>query len=1145
MMESLAAIGLAGNIIQFISFSSVLISKSRDIHQSASGVSSDIVDLRLVARDIKTFSDKVVSHGQPRNQYSNIADRCSLVANELLDAISEVQNKRNPHTGQRPPTKWHSFRKALKYVWKKEHIEELRQRLQTLRDQMTMHLVHTSNTGQTRLLDILENWEKRNATSGHTVTNEIRKLDAQLHDIQTRISHICDDDYWTKLRSCLADITFQVQQTSQRHTIIASLRYDYMEIRHDAIIDAHSRTFDWIFHPSKLGPHDPRSRIKYSTWLESSGKVYWVTGKPGSGKSTLMKYLFDHRETIRRLQVWAGGSPLVRVSFYFWISGHQMQKSMEGLLRTMLYHLLQACPNLIPLLCSPRWSTSTESPEKPPTASWTLTELQNAFAIFKEQHAVATKFYFHIDGLDEYNGESWDIIAPLKDLATCPHVKLCLSSRPWNAFHDAFGQLNPDLLRLHDLTQEDIELFARESLQSCLPNMEYSSYLFDDLIHDIRRRAQGVFLWVRLAVRSLRDGIANEDPLPIIHERLRAIPTDLEEFFELMLESVDVIYRPRMAHTFITALRSDEPLNVIQHYFLEHDHTIDRNSYPIMQWPTTEIQRKVHQTQRRLNGRFKGLLEPSSIDQIGPRTTVDFLHRTLRDFIQQGQMRKTLEAWAPSHMNPLLSISRALIAEASLIEEFPRDIELRCAVAWASEASFETGDTTAYFKILDQVEYLYERLLPKYLDWPSGTFMLRAAASTGRADYLCYRLAEQSLTVDPNRILKHAIDLPLGSKESFDDYMMWEPCWAGVNSLPGPLFQDKMCKDPSILATCPSVAVVKLLIDNGADPTVLFNGFSALDSFLGRLLSLIDGDSEEDVWEIFQVVLNMRFLDVKHGLGLWWDLLTRPEHESGRTPRNTLRYFKSLFAAGMKPDIEFETCTGTAFVVLLRSLVVDTTSSACGSGPKTYTNELLKEFLSHGADVSQVDSDPSGHGWLSYVQCELLDQTTTVLRVTRVKELRIFLEYGLNLNSLVPHRETITMWACLLQSIVTSLYQTRSSRSYQQVVCDITVLCLSYGADPHIEDLAKFLRWLGSCDCALTRAEVLEVRHAVDKELAHVDAQSYSSAPRIRSVRASNQDNHYRSGDHRPSGHKRAFESRASHRHEHEHGHEHKRYRYR
>ncbi|KAH7078695.1 hypothetical protein BKA63DRAFT_409559 [Paraphoma chrysanthemicola] len=992
MMESLAAIGLAGNIIQFISFGSVLISKSRDIHQSASGVSSDIVDLDLVARDIKTFSDEVVSRGQPQSHYSDIADQCSLVADELLGAISEVRNKSKISTGQRPPTKWRSFRKALKYVWRKERIEELRQRLERLRDQMTMHLVHTSNTGHTRLLDFLETWEKRNATSGHTVTNEIRKLDAQLHDIQTRISHICDDDYWTKLQSCLADITFQVQQTSQRHTIISSLRYDYMEVRHDAIIDAHLRTFDWIFHPSNLDPHDPRSKIKYSEWLESSGKVYWVTGKPGSGKSTLMKYLFDHSETIRRLQVWAGDSPLVRVSFYFWISGHQMQKSMEGLLRTILYHILQACPNLIPLLCSPRWSTSTRASEKPPTASWTLTELQNAFAIFKEQHTVATRFYFHIDGLDEYNGESWDIIAPLKDLSTCPHVKICLSSRPWNAFHDAFGQSNPEKLRLHDLTREDIELFARESLQFCLPNMEYSSYLFDDLIHDIRRRAQGVFLWVRLAVRSLRDGIANEDPLPIIHERLRAIPTDLEEFFELMLESVDAVYRPTMAHTFITALRSDVPLNVIQYYFLEHDHTIDRSSYPTKQWSKLDIQRKVHQTQRRLNGRFKGLLEPSSIEHIGPRTTVDFLH-----------------------------------------------------------------------------------------------------PSTDRADYLCYRLAEKSLTVAMDRILKHAI----------------------------------------------------LLINNGADPTVPFNNTSALEYFLTWLLFLIDGDREDDVWEIFQIFLNRRFLDVKSKSDLWYELLNRPEHESGRTPHNTLRYFKSLFAAGMKPDIE--TYTGTAFVVLLRSLTEDTTSSACGSGPKTHTDELLRDFLSHGADVSQVYSDLSGDGWLCNVQRELLDQTTTVLRVTRVNELRIFLEYGLNLNSLVPsvvpHREMITMWTCLLQSIIASLSRARSSRSYQQVVCDITVLCLSYGADPCVADLARLLRWLGSRDCSLTGAEVLEVRNAVDKELAHLDAQSYSSAPRIQSARASNQYSHFRNGDHRPSRHKRTFDSRASHRHEHEH--ERKRHRYR
>jgi hypothetical protein len=44
MVEGLAAIGLIGSIVQFVSFAYALVSKSREIHQYASGVSADLTD---------------------------------------------------------------------------------------------------------------------------------------------------------------------------------------------------------------------------------------------------------------------------------------------------------------------------------------------------------------------------------------------------------------------------------------------------------------------------------------------------------------------------------------------------------------------------------------------------------------------------------------------------------------------------------------------------------------------------------------------------------------------------------------------------------------------------------------------------------------------------------------------------------------------------------------------------------------------------------------------------------------------------------------------------------------------------------------------------------------------------------------------
>ena len=140
MAEGLAAIGLAGNIIQFISFSFVLVSKTKDLRQSASGTLAENVDLKIITQDIRAFSSGITSRAGASAQLSEIASRCNAIAEELLDVIARLDKQHVSGSGK-APTRWQSFRKALKCVWGKEQIEGLKARLALLRDQVTMHLV--------------------------------------------------------------------------------------------------------------------------------------------------------------------------------------------------------------------------------------------------------------------------------------------------------------------------------------------------------------------------------------------------------------------------------------------------------------------------------------------------------------------------------------------------------------------------------------------------------------------------------------------------------------------------------------------------------------------------------------------------------------------------------------------------------------------------------------------------------------------------------------------------------------------------------------------------------------------------------------------------------------------------------------------
>jgi hypothetical protein len=138
MAEGLAAVGLAGNIIQFISFGSELLSKTAEIHNSASGASSTFVDLDYMSESLKSLIKPFLDHSNT-TRLRGISERCNDVADQLLGVIASL--KVHSRSTTQGPTKWQSFRKALKSIWKKEQIDALKLRLQLLRDQVSLHLV--------------------------------------------------------------------------------------------------------------------------------------------------------------------------------------------------------------------------------------------------------------------------------------------------------------------------------------------------------------------------------------------------------------------------------------------------------------------------------------------------------------------------------------------------------------------------------------------------------------------------------------------------------------------------------------------------------------------------------------------------------------------------------------------------------------------------------------------------------------------------------------------------------------------------------------------------------------------------------------------------------------------------------------------
>ncbi|KAF8242251.1 hypothetical protein K440DRAFT_639383 [Wilcoxina mikolae CBS 423.85] len=428
-----------------------------------------------------------------------------------------------------------------------------------------------------------------------------------INDLSTRVSALAEE----------------AKKLEREQKILESLNYESMNQRHSDIKKAYKETLRWTF---------DNPEIRLLDWLSSGDGIYWISGKAGSGKSTVMKYICDHERTLEALRTWAGPNTLVTASYFFWNAGLPMQKSQKGLLQSLLYQVLQSCPDLINEVCADHHILEPWSPTE------LLDILLGILERSADQKVLPARFCFFIDGLDEYDGHGAEInrfLQKLIDSKKSKSIKLICSQKN--------------------------ELFR---------NLRKADRRCDSLVPQIAEKAQGVWLWVYLVVRDLLRDLDSDEGYPLLQRRLNEFPPELEEYFRATLRRIDPIYRKETAQIFLITVDAVRPVPVYALMFLDSErqdpeYVLKKDIKPVTR---AEADDTCKTWRNRLNNRCKDLLEVkvnTDSDFSGGvhflRYKVDFLHRTVRDFLRDNYQSELREETGPE-FSARFSLCKMLLA---------------------------------------------------------------------------------------------------------------------------------------------------------------------------------------------------------------------------------------------------------------------------------------------------------------------------------------------------------------------------------------------------------------------------------------------------------------------------------------------------
>ncbi|BCS19483.1 uncharacterized protein APUU_12311A [Aspergillus puulaauensis] len=447
---------------------------------------------------------------------------------------------------------------------------------------------------------------------------------------------------WTPSVSARSDPASMVYETvqgstygetmsdDQRKQLLSMLRFDQIDARQMSLKAAQGKTCRWMLQSAQ-----------YKDWLDSGSLqmhngFLWIKGKPGAGKSIMMKFLFQEaRRTMKNSVV---------ISFFFNARGDALEKSTNGLYRSLLFNLMSKMPDLIS--CLDNCGIHSQAAIK--DSGWQPEMLKEIFRLVVGR-LQDRRVVFYVDALDECpEDDIRDMVSLFEELGGREkpgQLLVCFSSRHYPEISIKTGlQL---VLEKEGEHGDDIRLYIDSQLKiKNAPRPE-------EIKAEILRKSSGIFLWVALVVLILNKE-HDRGRTKTLKRRLDEIPAGLHDLF------LDILTRDckdidEMVLCIQLILFAKRPLSP-----QELQVAVLTGSEDQLQDPFNEAEATAGVLRKFILDVSKGLAEITKSDA----PTVQFIHESVRDFLlREGGMNKL-----SSGENNIEGQSHAQFTRACLIQ---------------------------------------------------------------------------------------------------------------------------------------------------------------------------------------------------------------------------------------------------------------------------------------------------------------------------------------------------------------------------------------------------------------------------------------------------------------------------------------------